>query len=237
FPISIDFTGMTFSKNGAPESKETLLKRYGLQAQYLGVGVDRLDYTKGLLERLRGVENFLESNPDYVGKFTFVELGAPSRSAIQHYADFLNELEKEVERINTRFKAKNWQPILFLKKHHSHADISPFYKAADLCLVTSLHDGMNLVAKEFVMARDDEQGVLILSKFTGACRELTDALIVNPYDVKETAEAIRIALEMNSEEQRERMRTLREVLKERNIFKWASDLVGDLARIRIETAP
>ncbi|MBI3315491.1 MAG: trehalose-6-phosphate synthase [Candidatus Omnitrophica bacterium] len=232
FPISVDFVDNGNSKTAAADSPEVLLKKHGVQAQFMGVGVDRLDYTKGILERFRSVENFLESNPFYVGKFTFVELGAPSRTAIPRYAEFIAEMEKETERINGRFKSKNWQPILFLKKHHSHQEILPFYRAANLCLVTSLHDGMNLVAKEFVMARDDEKGVLILSKFTGACRELTDALIVNPYDVLETASAIKTALEMNEGEQKERMRSMRDLLKERNIYKWASDLVGELVRVR-----
>ena len=236
FPISIDFIGDPASngKRGAlSESKESLLKKYDLQAQFIGVGVDRLDYTKGILERFRAVEGFLDSNPQYQGKFTFVELAAPSRTAIPRYAEFVAEVEKEAERINNRFKSKNWKSILLLIKHHSHKEIMPFYKLSDLCLVTSLHDGMNLVAKEYVMARDDESGALILSQFTGASRELTDALIVNPYDVVQTATAIKIALEMPSDEQKERMKSMREALKERNVFKWASDLVGELARVRL----
>lgn len=235
FPISIDFTGTSQSKislNGNG-NKESLLGKYGIQAQFMGVGVERLDYIKGILERFRGIESFLESNPFYVGKFTFVELGASSRTAIPKYAEFVADIEKEAERINERFKTKTWRPILLLIKHHSHAEIQPFYKAADICLVTSLHDGMNLVAKEYVMSRDDEKGVLILSKFTGASRELTDALIVNPYDVIEIAEAIKTALEMQTAEQTERMKSMREGLKERNVYKWASDLVGDLARVRL----
>lgn len=237
FPISIGFTGDPLPSNGEKKSSddmaESLLKNYGIQAQMMGVGVDRLDYTKGILERFRSVESFLESNPKYQGKFTFVELAAPSRTAIPRYAEFVAEVEREAERINTRFKAKNWQPILLLKKHHSHQEILPFYKLADFCLVTSLHDGMNLVAKEFISAREDEKGVLILSQFTGAARELTDALIINPYDVVQTAEAIRSALEMPVDEQTQRMKEMRDTLKERNIYKWASDLVGELGRIRL----
>ncbi|MGH8500404.1 MAG: alpha,alpha-trehalose-phosphate synthase (UDP-forming), partial [Methylococcales bacterium] len=163
FPISIDFVGDKAVSNGHKKNSnatvESLLKNYGIQAQLMGVGVDRLDYTKGILERFRSVESFLELNPRYQGKFTFVELAAPSRTAIPRYAEFVSEVEKETERINARFKTKNWAPILLLKKHHSHQEIQPFYQAADLCLITSLHDGMNLVAKEFVMARNDEKGV------------------------------------------------------------------------------
>lgn len=237
FPISVDFVGDTGLANGKKaslnENKESLLKKYNIQAELIGVGVDRLDYTKGVLERFRGVESFLESNTRYQGRFTFVELAAPSRTAIPRYAEFVAEVEKEAERINSRFKTKSWQPILLLIKHHSHQEIMPFYKFSEFCLVTSLHDGMNLVAKEFVMAREDDRGVLILSQFTGASRELTDALVVNPYDIVQTAEAIKTALEMTPDEQTERMKSMREILKERNIYKWAADLVGELSRVRL----
>ena len=235
FPISIAFTGDAAVNGHQPSSadKEALLSAYGIKAEYLGVGVDRLDYTKGIAERFRGLELFFEKYPSYLEKFTFVELGAPSRTAIPRYAEFITEIEKEAERINNRFKTRNWRPIHFLKKHHSHAEILPFYKAADLCLVTSLHDGMNLVAKEYVMARDDEKGVLILSQFTGAAREMLDALIINPYDANQMAEAIKSALQMAPDEQAGRMRSMREILKERNIYRWASDLVGDLAQVRL----
>ncbi|PIU39743.1 MAG: trehalose-6-phosphate synthase [Candidatus Omnitrophica bacterium CG07_land_8_20_14_0_80_50_8] len=233
FPISIDFAGVSNSAASGNGSKEALLAKYDIQALFMGVGVDRLDYTKGILERFRAVEHVLASDSRYLGKFTFVELAAPSRTAIPRYAEFVVEVEKEAERINDRFKTKNWRPILLLIKHHSHKEILPFYRAADLCLVTSLHDGMNLVAKEFVAARDDEAGALILSKFTGVSREFPDALIVNPYDIVETAQAMKTALTMTADEQKERMRSMRELLKERNIYKWASDLVGELARVRI----
>ena len=143
-------------------------------------------------------------------------------------------MEGEVDRINWRFKTKEWQPIVFLKKHHSHEEIRPFYETADLCLVTSLHDGMNLVAKEYVSSRDDESGVLILSQFTGASRELRDALMVNPYDIEEMSEGIRTALEMDPSKQRARMRSMRETLKNRNIYYWAADLIAALAHVRLE---
>jgi len=143
-------------------------------------------------------------------------------------------VEVEVDRINWRFKTKEWQPIVFLKKQHSHKEIRPFYEAADLCLVTSLHDGMNLVAKEYISARDDESGVLILSQFTGASKELRDALIVNPYNIEGMSEAIRTALEMDPAKQKARMRRMRETLKNRNIYYWAADLITALAQVRLE---
>jgi trehalose-6-phosphate synthase len=237
FPISIAFPGpsntSTVSKPTKP-TKESLLKDLGIKGKYLGVGVDRIDYTKGILERFRAIERFLGKYPAYQGEFTFVELGAPSRTHIKEYHDLMAAVEAEVDRINWRLKTKEWQPIVFLKKHHSHQEIWPFYEAADLCLVTSLHDGMNLVAKEFISARENETGVLILSQFTGASRELRDALIVNPYDIEEMAEAIRTSLEMDLEEQKKRMRGMRETLKSRNIYYWAGDLIAALAQVRLE---
>jgi len=237
FPIGIDFRSLNISRKEAPEAKENLLKRYNLQAQFLGVGVDRLDYTKGIVERFRAIKHFLEKNPRYVGKFTFVELGAPSRTMIPKYKEFVDDLVQVADKINEQFKTKTWQPIVLLMKHHSHEEILPFYKAADVCLVTSLHDGMNLVAKEFVSARDDEQGVLILSQFTGVSRELRDALIVNPYDIVRTADALEAALSMPVFEQKEKMIRMRGVLQEHNVYRWAGDLVGELARIRIDPNP
>lgn len=234
FPISIDFNSSNGGSSEIKETKESFLKKHNIQAEYIGVGVDRLDYTKGIVERFRAVEHFLEKNPKYVGKFTFVELGAPSRTMIPKYKEFIDEVTQVTEKINGRFRTKNWQPILLLMKHHSHAEIFPFYKFSDVCLVTSLHDGMNLVAKEYISAKDNEQGVLILSQFTGASRELTDAFIVNPYDIGQTAEAIKQALEMPLSEQKERMQRMRQRLQAHNIYRWASELVKELAQVRLE---
>ena len=163
------------------------------RSRLMGIGVDRLDYTKGILERFLAIERFLEKYPRYQGVFTFVQIGAPSRTHIKRYHDLQAEVEAEADRINWRFQADQWKPIVLLNRQHSHKEIEPYYRAADLCLVTSLHDGMNLVAKEFVATRDDERDVLILSCFTGAARELRDALQINPYDIDQTAEAIRAA--------------------------------------------
>jgi alpha,alpha-trehalose-phosphate synthase [UDP-forming] len=237
FPISIAFPGQSdasAASSATKPTKESLLKDLGVKGKRLGVGVDRIDYTKGILERFKAIERFLEKYPAYQENFTFVELGAPSRTHIKEYHDLMAAVDVEVDRINWRFQTKEWQPIVFLKKHHSHEEIRPFYETADLCLVTSLHDGMNLVAKEYISARGDESGVLILSQFTGASRELRDALIVNPYDIEEMAEAVRAALEMDPEEQKARMRGMREILKNRNIYYWAAELITALARVRLE---
>jgi trehalose 6-phosphate synthase len=237
FPISVAFSEPAEKPNGNGLSlpdRVALFKRLGVEAAFLGVGVDRVDYTKGILERFRGLERFFERCPAYREKFTFVQIGAPSRSRIQSYSDLMAEIESEAERINGRFQAGKWKPIVFLKRHHNHREIEAYYRAAHLCLVTSLHDGMNLVAKEFVASRDDEQGALVLSGFTGASRELRDALIVNPYDTEALADAIRSALDMDPGERTARMQRMRRVVREHNIYRWAANLIVELAEIRIE---
>jgi trehalose 6-phosphate synthase len=213
-----------------------LLKALGIEAAVMGVGVDRLDYTKGILERFLAIERFLEKYPRYQGVFTFVQIGAPSRTHIKRYHDLEAEIKAEADRVNWRFQADQWKPIVLLNRQHSHKEIQPYYRAADLCLVTSLHDGMNLVAKEFVASRNDERGVLILSCFTGAARELRDALQINPYDIDQTAEAIRAALEMPPEEKQIRMQRMRKAVAEQNVYRWAGTLIGELCEVRLDRA-
>jgi len=238
FPISVAFTDDDASENDPHDStyleRSALMRSLGVEATFVGVGVDRVDYTKGILERFLAIERFLEKYPSYQGKFTFVQIGAPSRTHIKRYHDLFAEVEAEAERINWRFQSGNWKPIVFLKRQHSHQEIEPYYRAADLCLVTSLHDGMNLVAKEFLAARRDERGVLILSQFTGAARELRDALLVNPYDIDQTADAIRAALEMEPEDKQLRMQRMRKVIREHNIYRWAGNLITELCEVRLD---
>jgi trehalose 6-phosphate synthase len=241
FPISVDFTDEpTVEADQASDTsadRAVLLKALSTDATFIGLGVDRVDYTKGILERFSAIERFLERYPNYQGQFTFVQIGAPSRTHIKRYHDLFNEIEAEAERINWRFQTDSWKPIVLLKRQHSHNEIQGYYRIADLCLVTSLHDGMNLVAKEFLAARHDERGVLILSRFTGAARELQDALLVNPYDIDQTAEAIRVALEMSPEEAQERMRRMRKVVRENNVYRWAGSLIGELCEVRLDEHP
>jgi len=234
FPISVNARDMTSEAEAPYEGRSTLLKNLDVEALFLGVGVDRLDYTKGILERFLAIERFLEKYPRYLGQFTFVQIGAPTRNHLKPYHDLEAEIEAEAGRINWRFQKDKWKPIVLLNRQHSHREIEPYYKSADLCLVTSLHDGMNLVAKEFVAARNDESGVLILSIFTGAARELRDALPVNPYDVDQTAEAIRVALEMDPDQKQERMQHMRRAIREHNIYEWAGNLIAKLCELRIE---
>ena len=240
FPISVE-SAEPFRNDAPPqpsayEARGTLLKALGVDAAQMGVGVDRLDYTKGILERFLAIERFLEKYPRYQGVFTFVQIGAPSRTHIKRYHDLQAEIEAEADRINWRFQADRWKPIVLLARQHSHKEVEAYYRAADICLVTALHDGMNLVAKEFVASRDDERGVLILSWFTGAARELFDALQVNPYDIDQTAEAIRAALEMNPEEKQTRMQRMRKLVREHNVFRWAGSLIGELCEVRLDAS-
>src|SRR5215471_7156039 len=216
--------------------RSRLLGRLGVRASFLGVGVDRIDYTKGIPERFRGIEQFLEKSPAYRDEFTFVQIGSPSRTNIPRYRDLMEEVTSEAERINRRFQTAEWKPIVLLTRTHSHEEILPYYRTADVCLVTSLHDGMNLVAKEFVASRWDDQGVLVLSRFTGASHELADALVVNPYDTGELACALQRALEMPAEERRIRMQRMRATVRERNIYRWAGSLIGELCEIRTSSS-
>lgn len=229
YPSSIDFPDSLHNVKDNNDKK--LLKDLGVKTKYIGVGVDRLDYTKGLLEKIKGIEIFLRTNPSYQNNFTFIQIAPVSKSKIKKYQQFTEEVEKEVERVNSLFKKNGWKPIILLKRHHSREEIFQFYKLANLCLVTPIHDGMNLVAKEFIAARDDRKGVLILSQYTGASRELKDALIINPYNAVDTAEAIKIALEMPITEQTKRMKNLREIIKGYNIYRWSAEILRTLVNL------
>jgi alpha,alpha-trehalose-phosphate synthase [UDP-forming] len=224
------------SHRSSGEERAALCEELGVEASLLGVGVDRVDYTKGILERFRGIERFLENFPAYLNRFSFIQIGAPSRTDIPRYRQFLEEVGDEASRINARFQSGRWKPIVFLQRHHSHQEIARFYRAASVCLVTSLHDGMNLVAKEFIAARDDNRGVLILSSFTGAAQELRDALLINPYDVDQLSRSIGQALEMDEAQQQDRMARMRKIVLEHNVYRWAANLISDLTEIRVQPA-
>jgi trehalose 6-phosphate synthase len=234
YPISIAWPN-DWAMKAPPveECRRVVFAELGLPKNaLLGVGVDRLDYTKGIEERFLAVERLLERFPEYIGRFTFVQLAAPSRSLIENYRQLDQIVEKTAARINGRFGREQYKPIRLQCIHHEPPTVFRYYRAADLCYVSSLHDGMNLVAKEFVAARDDECGVLLLSQFTGAARELAEALVVNPYDLEEASSAIATALKMPSEEQRDRMRAMRAFLAEFNVYRWAGGMLVDAARLR-----
>jgi trehalose 6-phosphate synthase len=232
YPISIAWPE-TDNPPDVAECRSAVRQELGLPSnQLLGIGVDRLDYTKGIIERFQAVETMLEKHPELVGRFTMVQIAAPTRSSLDEYQNFEARVRALVQRINKRFSSGSYEPILLKAEHHDADQVNRYYRASDVCLVTSLHDGMNLVAKEFIAARHDERGVLILSQFTGAARELHEALIVNPYHIEQGAEAIYRALTMPEIEQRERMRSMRNLVKDFNIYRWAGHMLLDAARLR-----
>lgn len=232
FPISIE----GWEERDVPqapalaEELRRLRTAHKLDDMVVAVGVDRIDYTKGIPDRIRAVARFLEHSPEWIGRFVFVQLGAPSRVHLKRYRDLVTEVEALADEINWKFQTASWKPIVVLKAHHSPETVYTWMRLADLCIVSSLSDGMNLVAKEYVAAREDDSGVLILSEFAGAARELGDALVVNPYHVEEFARTIRRAVEMPSAERRERMARMREQVARFNVYRWARDLIQWTAR-------
>lgn len=234
YPIALEWPVHWIDSVPSPqECRAQVWSDLGLKRDaLLGVGVDRLDYTKGIGERLQAVELLLERHPEYRGRFTFAQLAAPSRTKIERYQQLNMEVEALASRINERFGVGEYKPIVFLHSHHEPLEVYRFYRAADVCYVSSLHDGMNLVAKEFVAARTDLKGVLVLSEFTGAARELTEALIVNPYDLESSSEALAIALSMPEAEQKDRMASMRALLAQFNVYRWAGKMLVDAARLR-----
>jgi trehalose 6-phosphate synthase len=234
YPISVEWPNHWVAQ--APPvaaCRESVLREFGLPAHLrLGIGVERLDYTKGVEERLRAIERMFERNPALRGKFSFLQVSSPSRTRIERYSRLNRDVHELVEQINGRFAGAAWRPIILHHQHTEPADVYRYYRAADLCYVSSLHDGMNLVAKEYVAARDDERGVLVLSQFAGASRELTEALVVNPYDIEESSAALAVALEMPEDEQRARMRAMRGLVAEYNVYRWAGRMLLDASRLR-----
>ncbi|RQP26753.1 trehalose-6-phosphate synthase [Albitalea terrae] len=236
YPISIEWPTDTMVSRWPSVSacRAKLMERLDLPHDHkVAVGVDRFDYTKGILERLHAVERMLEKYPEWIGRFSFVQVAAPSRSSLEEYKSFQDRIHRVTARINERFGHAGYAPVHLLAQHFGHEAVNELYRAADVCLVTSLHDGMNLVCKEFVAARDDEQGVLILSRFAGAAREMPEALIVNPYHVEELADALLRSITMPPAEQRERMASLRMTVREFNVYRWAGRMLADAGRTRL----
>ena len=216
------------------ECRARVIERLQLPASAcIAVGVDRYDYTKGILERLNAVERLLDKYPQWIGRFVFVQVAAPTRSALDEYRNFQQRVQATADRINQTHGRPGYLPVHLLARHHDSDAVNELFRAADICVVTSLHDGMNLVCKEFVAARDDLQGVLLLSRFAGAAREMPEALIVNPYHVEETADALHRAATMPAAEQRERMASLRSTVREFNVYRWAGRMLADAGRWRL----
>jgi trehalose 6-phosphate synthase len=238
YPISIEWPPQALAtQKDVASARRDVRARLELPPDHaLGIGIERLDYTKGILERFRAVGRLLALEPQWVGRFTFVQIAAPTRGMIGDYRDYAERVRAVADEINARFAKAAHPPIVLLAEHHEPDSVYEHFRAADVCFVSSLHDGMNLVAKEFVASRDDERGVLVLSQFAGASRELPEALIVNPYDADQCAAALHLALTMPADEQRARMRLMRGLVREFNVFRWAGRMLIDAAAMRERSA-
>ncbi|RWB60699.1 trehalose-6-phosphate synthase [Mesorhizobium sp.] len=234
YPISIEWpVELLKALPSVEDSRQHIRERFGIPADAkLCVGVERLDYTKGILDRFHALDELFIRHPETIGKVVFLQIAAPSRGSLPAYKQLHEECLRLAEELNERYGNEHYHPVVLVAEHHSQKGVYEIYRAADICLVTSLHDGMNLVAKEFVASRDDEQGVLLLSTFAGASRELLEALIVNPYDAAMMSETMLQALTMGPEEQHERMRRMREIVRDNNVYRWAGSMLLDAARLR-----
>ena len=232
FPISVDFEAISREAQSEEVTAEIdrLKAKLGLNDELIGMGLDRFDYTKGIPDRLRAIDRFFERCPEYKGKAVFIQVGVPSRVHIPAYKHINDEIDNLVDEVNWKYSAWHWKPIVYFKENLPPLTLMALRRMSHFCIVSSLHDGMNLVAKEFVASRFDEDGVLILSPFTGAARELTDALLVNPYATDHFAKAIKEAIEMPQEERQKRMRRMRKIVRENNIYKWAADIISELVK-------
>jgi trehalose 6-phosphate synthase len=234
YPISIAWPhGQSASDEAISDCRRRLVARFGIpETARIAVGVERLDYTKGVLDRIRAVDDLLTRHPEWQGQFVLLQAAAPSRGKLGVYSALQTEARNLADAVNAKHSGGGVAPIHLMLRHHEPEEVKELFRAADACVVSSLHDGMNLVAKEFVAARDDEGGVLILSSFAGASRELSEALIVNPYDTNALAEALHTALCMAPKEIRDRMRLMREFVRHRNVYRWAAQMLLDSARLR-----
>jgi trehalose 6-phosphate synthase len=232
FPISVDFDEFSLGAQQPEVDAEVkrLKAKFGLKDEIIGIGIERFDYTKGIPDRLRAIDRFFEANPQYIKKMVFIQAGVASRTHIAAYQSLNKNIEILTERINIKYGSDDWKPIIMLLENLPQLTLLAFRRMADFCIVSSLHDGMNLVAKEYVASRFDEDGVLILSPFTGSARELTEALLINPYATDHFAEAIKTAIEMPETERKKRMRRMRKTVQENNIYKWAGDIISDLLK-------
>jgi alpha,alpha-trehalose-phosphate synthase [UDP-forming] len=233
YPISIEWPEERVRSETVAEARKRIFERYDLSPDVkLAVGVERLDYTKGILDRFHALDEFFHQHSDWIGRLVFLQIAAPSRGTLPAYQALYQECMDLVAEINERYSSDGYKPIVLIPEHHDQDELADLFRAADVCVVSSLHDGMNLVAKEFVAARDDEAGVLVLSAFAGASRELLEALIVNPFDASGMGEVFFQALTMPLEEQGMRMRRLREVVRSNNVYRWAGSMLMDAARLR-----
>jgi len=236
YPISVDFEGVNSiaASSNVAQAVSTLRDEFGLADLKVIIGLDRIDYTKGIPERLFALDRLLEKHPELAGKFVFVQMGEISRIHIPKYKALNDEINAIVENINWKHSSNGWKPIILVRRHLSFTELVAFYRLGDVCVVSSLHDGMNLVAKEFVSSKSDETGMLVLSQFTGAARELTDAILANPYDREEFSNGIAQALQCQPEEAKRRMAKLRVTVQQNNIFRWSGKIISELLKFEFK---
>jgi trehalose 6-phosphate synthase len=232
FPISVNGYIDRFLSVDEVKEVDQLRKEFGLEDKIVGIGVERIDYTKGIKERILAIDRFLEKYPQYKQKFVFIQLAAPSRTHIKSYHDLISEIDELVDRKNWKHSEGDWKPIIYLNRYFPPEEIRLYFELADLCIVSSLHDGMNLVAKEYVASKHSLKGSLILSCFAGASRELTDAIQINPYSIEEFADAIKTAVELPEDEKKKRMEQMRKIVRENNVYRWAANIITDLTALK-----
>jgi trehalose 6-phosphate synthase len=233
FPISVDFDSISEAGSTAEVEKEmdNLRRELNLEGKVLGVGMDRMDYTKGIPQRLMALDMLLDENPQYRGKVVFVQAGMPSRTQIDAYQQIGKRIDDLMDSINDKYGTADWKPVVPMTRQLSYATLNALRRLAHFCIVSSLHDGMNLVAKEYAAARIDGDGVLILSEFTGAAVEMQDALLINPFDIRDFAGKIKQAIEMPEAERRSRMQNMRDIIDNNNIYRWGGSMVSRLISI------
>lgn len=236
YPISVDFesTDEISKSDKVREAMENLKQEYSLENLKVLLGLDRIDYTKGIPERLLAIDLLLERHPELKEKIVFIQMGELSRVHIPRYKALNDEINALVEQINWKHSTDSWKPIILFRRHLSFYELIAFYRLGEVCIVSSLHDGMNLVAKEFLSSRSDEKGMLVLSQFTGAARELTDAVLVNPYDREQFSEGIFQALHFSEEETKKRMNKMRSIVQQNNIFRWAGKILSELLKFEFK---
>ena len=236
YPISVDFEGVN-TMASSPEvlkARDNLVEEFALSGLKVLLGLDRIDYTKGIPERIKAVGRLLEKHPELKEKVVFLQMGEISRIHIPKYKALNDEINALVEQVNWKHSTDGWKPIILVRRHLSFVDLLAFYRLGDVCIVSSLHDGMNLVAKEFLSSRADENGMLVLSQFTGASRELTDAILVNPYDREEFSEGIFAALSLAEDERKKLVTKMRHLIQQNNIFRWAGKIISELLKFEFK---
>ncbi|MFH1576471.1 MAG: trehalose-6-phosphate synthase [Candidatus Margulisiibacteriota bacterium] len=233
YPISIDSANIAKEAASKAVAKdiEKIKEELGITSELIGIGTDRIDYTKGILEKFTAIDHFLEKHPEFQGKFVYIQIGSLSRIHLETYKKLNDDINSLVERINWKYSSDNWSPIIFIRKYYTPQELLAIFRMANICLISSLHDGMNLVAKEFVAAASDDKGMLVLSQFTGAARELTEAITFNPYQIEDCAEAIKQALTMPEEERKARMTKMKNLVSENNIYRWSAKIIQALLRL------